>query len=61
MLDDTQDTQHGIRSIKNPICDVPVVWWGQDLGGAVAAQVASLTDVDGLILESTFCELAEVV
>lgn len=55
------DALHGLGRVRNRVGDVPVVLWGRSLGGAVAAQVASQADVDGLILESTFCELADVV
>jgi len=34
--------------------DLPEVLWGRSLGGAIAAATALATDVDGLILESTF-------
>ena len=40
---------------------LPIVVWGRSLGGSVAAQLAAEVEVDGLIIESSFCSLLDAV
>ena len=45
--------------VKNT-ASLPVIIYGRSLGGAVAAQLAAMQKVDGLILESTFTSIPEM-
>ncbi len=65
-----EPTEQGIERDLNILADSLHNWYppgttkfiamGRSLGGAVAAKLASLFPVDGLILESTFSSMADV-
>ena len=61
------DAVHLFRQVKRVVkgssdkSSVPIVVWGRSLGGSIAAQLAAAVEVDGLIIESSFCSLLDAV
>jgi fermentation-respiration switch protein FrsA (DUF1100 family) len=49
------------RFWEGPRQDVPVVYWGRSLGGAMAAYAATVRAPEGLILESAFPDVRTLV
>src|SRR6185295_18981821 len=52
------DAAYDFVAAREP--QVPIVAWGESLGGAVAAGLSTRRPVDVLVLESSFTSLADV-
>ena len=61
LIDDAVHLYRQVMQGSNGDSSLPIVAWGRSLGGSIAAHLAAEVEVDGLIIESSFCSLSDAV